>query len=66
MTLSPSGWRPRSGEWLDDEVSGWKRFGIDLVVSLLHRYEADELEISEEEAMCVSRGIRYARQLEQS
>jgi protein-tyrosine phosphatase len=51
--------RPRGGEWLEDEISGWKQMGIDVVVSLLHQYEADELDISEEERMCVSRGIRY-------
>jgi hypothetical protein len=51
--------RPRGGEWLEDEVSGWKQMGIDIVVSLLHQYEADELEISEEERVCVSRGICY-------
>jgi hypothetical protein len=55
--------RPRGGEWLEDEVSGWKRMGIGVVVSLLHRYEIDELEISEEERMCVSHGIRYHSQL---
>ena len=51
--------RPRGREWLEDEVSGWKQLGVDLVVSLLHPYEAKELEISEEERMCVSRGIGY-------
>ena len=51
--------RPRGGEWLEDEVSGWKHLGISVVVSLLHPYEAEELEISEEESMCVNCGIRY-------
>jgi protein-tyrosine phosphatase len=51
--------RPRGGEWLPDEVSGWKQMGVDAVVSLLHQYEANELEISEEEQLCVSHGIHY-------
>lgn len=51
--------RPRGGEWLADEVSGWRQMGIHAVVSLLHQYEADELQISEEERMCVNYGIRY-------
>jgi protein-tyrosine phosphatase len=51
--------RPRGGEWLGDEVSGWSQLGIDVVVSLLHQYEADELEISEEERLCVRHGISY-------
>ena len=51
--------RPRGGEWLADEISGWKRLGIGVIVSLLHRYEADELEISQEEVLCRSHGIHY-------
>ena len=51
--------RPRGGEWLADEVSGWKRMGIDIVVSLLHPYEADELDIAEEESLCQRHGIYY-------
>ena len=27
--------RPRGGDWLDDELSGWRQAGIDVVVSLL-------------------------------
>lgn len=51
--------RPRGGEWLADEVSGWKRLGIEVVVSLLHRYEADDLDILKEGALCDSQGIHY-------
>lgn len=51
--------RPRGGEWLADEVSGWKRLGIDVVISLLHRYEADELDILEEESLCRAHEIHF-------
>jgi hypothetical protein len=51
--------RPRGGEWLEDEVVGWKQSGISHVVSLLHRYEIEELAISSEEAFCKSSGIGY-------
>ena len=51
--------RPRGGEWLEDEIAGWERLGIDVVVSLLHPYEADELEISKEGSLCSARGIQY-------
>lgn len=29
--------RPRPGDWLDDEIAGWRAEGIDVVVSLLGR-----------------------------
>ena len=51
--------RPRGGEWLEDEVVGWKQSGISTVVSLLHRYEIDDLSISGEEAFCKANGIEY-------
>jgi hypothetical protein len=51
--------RPRGGEWLEDEIAGWQRLGINVVVSLLHPYEADELEISKEGSICSARGIEY-------
>jgi protein-tyrosine phosphatase len=51
--------RPRGGEWLVDEISGWKQLGIDGVVSLLHRYEADELDITAEQSLCSTHGIGY-------
>ena len=27
--------RPRGGDWLEDEIRGLKRFGVDILVSLL-------------------------------
>jgi protein-tyrosine phosphatase len=51
--------RPRGGEWLEDEVSGWKEMDIHSVVSLLHPYEADELGISAEERLCANQGILF-------
>ena len=51
--------RPRGGDWLTDEVAGWKRAGIDLVVSLLENDEANQLELADEEAAARSRGIGF-------
>lgn len=51
--------RPRGGEWLEDEIAGWRRMGIESVVSLLHPYEAKELDIVEEESICTTHGICY-------
>ena len=40
--------RPRGGDWLEDDVSGWRRFGIDTVVSLLTDDEEQELGLGHE------------------
>jgi len=40
--------RPRGGDWLGDEVLGWRRSGIDTVVSLLTSEEEQELDLVEE------------------
>jgi Predicted protein-tyrosine phosphatase len=51
--------RPRGGEWLEDEIADWKRSGVAVVVSLLHRYELEELSLLEEETVCTTQGIEY-------
>lgn len=51
--------RPRGGEWLEDEVSGWARAGIRIVACLLHDYEIQELGIGEEQRFCTQYGIEY-------
>ena len=40
--------RPRGGDWLDDEVSGWRRAGLDVIVSLLEKDEDAQLELGRE------------------
>jgi protein-tyrosine phosphatase len=40
--------RPRGGDWLEDEATGWRRAGIDVVVSLLEDREAAQLDLLEE------------------
>jgi protein-tyrosine phosphatase len=37
--------RPRGGDWLDDEATGWRRAGVDVVVSLLENDEAAQLDL---------------------
>ncbi len=51
--------RPRSGDWLADEICGWREAGVDVVVSLLERDEVDELELHAEERWCQDRGIDF-------
>jgi protein-tyrosine phosphatase len=51
--------RPRGGDCLDDEASGWRRAGLDVVVSLLEEEEAAELGLAREAQAAASKGIRF-------
>ena len=51
--------RPRGGDWLADEVSGWRRAGIHVIVSLLESDEAGLLGLSEESKVAEAHGIRF-------
>jgi protein-tyrosine phosphatase len=51
--------RPRSGEWLEDEVQAWRSAGVDMVVSLLTQPEIEELGLQEESRTCHAHGIIY-------
>jgi protein-tyrosine phosphatase len=51
--------RPRGGDWLPDEVVGWKRTGVRLVVSLLTPEEEAEFDLTAEAAECASQGVRF-------
>jgi len=51
--------RPRGGEWLPDEVQGWRAVGVDVVVSLLTPAECAELDLAEEAALCRRAGMTF-------
>ncbi len=51
--------RPRAGYWLDDEVSGWRAAGIDLMVSLLEADEISELGLHREADLCRDQGMEF-------
>lgn len=51
--------RPRGGDWLEDEVEGWRDAGIQIIVSLLEAHEADDLELKSEREFAEARGIRF-------
>jgi protein-tyrosine phosphatase len=51
--------RPRAGDWLEDEIEGWHRDGVGLVVSLLEPEEIAELGLGEERALCAEAGIDF-------
>jgi protein-tyrosine phosphatase len=51
--------RPRGGDWLESEVGGWRRAGIDVVVSLLEGQEAAQFELGQERKIAESKGIQF-------
>lgn len=51
--------RPRGGDWLEDEVHSLRESGVDVVVSLLEREEAEELDVLQEEACCKAKGVSF-------
>lgn len=51
--------RPRSGEWLVDEVRSWKEEGVSLVVSLLESSEIWQLSLATEPVHCAEMGIEF-------
>jgi predicted protein tyrosine phosphatase len=50
---------PRAGDWLDEEISGWRAAGVDIVVSLLEQEEVRELDICREADLCREQGIEF-------
>src|SRR5262249_13299329 len=51
--------RPRAGDWLDDEIAGWRTAGIDTVVSLLEPEEVAELGLQQEATLCHQHGMEF-------
>jgi protein-tyrosine phosphatase len=51
--------RPRGGDWLSDEVSGWKRAGINAVLSLLTREEERDLDLLNEKTASQDEGLSF-------
>jgi len=51
--------RPRGGDWLDDEVTGWRNAGVDAVVSLLEKDEAIQLQLEHERDSAESKGLQF-------
>ncbi len=53
--------RPRPGEWMDDDVHGWRASGLDWVVSLLEDAEVAELSLHAEGDSLRAAGLEFAR-----
>ena len=51
--------RPRAGDWLDDEVAGWRAEGINVIVSLLEAGEVKELGLHREAGLCHDAGMEF-------
>jgi protein-tyrosine phosphatase len=51
--------RPRGGDWLEDEATGWRGAGLDVVISLLEEQEAAELELAHERDIVESRNVHF-------
>jgi protein-tyrosine phosphatase len=51
--------RPRGGDWLQDEISNWKRAGIGSVVSLLTPEEEMDLDLRDESRESSAHGLEF-------
>ncbi len=51
--------RPRGGDWLHDELRGWRRAGVDVVVCLLESHEAALLDLADESKLAATNGIQF-------
>ena len=51
--------RPRGGDWLEDEIRSFKRFGVDILVSLLEPHEESFLALEEEGALARAHGLEF-------
>lgn len=51
--------RPFGGDWLAEEIEGWREAGVTSVVSFLEWHEVRNLELEQEEALCGMAGIRF-------
>src|SRR5208337_3070986 len=56
LAVSP---RPRGGEWLADEMKGWRASGLDTVVSLLTPDEVIDLALQEESHSCRNNSLKF-------
>jgi protein-tyrosine phosphatase len=52
--------RPRGGDWLEDEVAGWRAAGLDVVVSLLEKEEAAQLGLENECKVTELNGLQFS------
>jgi protein-tyrosine phosphatase len=51
--------RPRGGDWLEDEMSGWRGAGVDTVLSLLTPEEEHDLDLAHEASEVAKHGMAF-------
>ena len=51
--------KPRGQDWLEDEISGFKFYGIDLIVSLITLEEKLETGLADEEVICENQRLQF-------
>lgn len=51
--------RPRGGDWLEDEIEGWRKQGVGVVVSLLTPSENDELNLKDEARLSKAKDLQF-------
>ena len=51
--------RPRGGDWLDDEITGWHDAGISRVVSLLTAAETADLDLEAEASLSDQHAVEF-------
>jgi protein-tyrosine phosphatase len=51
--------RPRAGDWLEDEIAGWRDEGVGVVVCLLEPNEMVELGLQREPVLCRHHAIDF-------
>ena len=51
--------RPRGGDWLEDEADGWRRAGLDVILSLPEEEEPAILELLHETDVAKSKGLQF-------
>jgi protein-tyrosine phosphatase len=51
--------RPRGGDWLEDEIAGWKEAGLEVIVSALTPEEIESMDLDEEQAAAQRHGLEF-------
>ncbi len=51
--------RPRGGDWLQDEITSWRKSGVATVVSLLEEHEERDLDLTSERSEAEKQGLKF-------